>query len=176
LPPTPSGDFLCELCEIVCDLCGQKLLIAEFRKHKGHAKDAKKTVPSPPQPGIPKGQSGRKPDFLIIGRYERQRRFNLSFLVLILRLSHSPPPASAIILQPRGVPSTRQKLMYNRPSSPLQKTAGWSVRAARDCRSKAALSLTVLLAVAVSFWARSGRQPATIEHTVIITSGESHLR
>src|ERR1700692_2822915 len=57
--------------------------------------------------------------------------------------------------------------MYNRPSSPLQER-GWSVRAARDCRSKAALSLTVLLAVAVSFWACSGRQPATIEHTVII--------
>jgi phospholipase C len=47
------------------------------------------------------------------------------------------------------------------------------VRAARDSRSKAAPGLAVLLAVAVSFWACSARQPATIEHTVIILQ-ENH--
>src|ERR1700692_120138 len=31
----PRDNFLCELCEILCDLCGQKLLIAESAKeHK----------------------------------------------------------------------------------------------------------------------------------------------
>jgi phospholipase C len=38
---------------------------------------------------------------------------------------------------------------------------------------KATLTLAVLLAVALSFWACSGRQPAGIEHTVIILQ-ENH--
>jgi phospholipase C len=50
---------------------------------------------------------------------------------------------------------------------------GWSVRAARDSRSKAALNLAVLLAVAVTFWACSGRRPARIDHTIIILQ-ENH--
>jgi phospholipase C len=47
------------------------------------------------------------------------------------------------------------------------------VCAAQDFRPKAALSLAVLLAVALSCWACSGQQPAAIEHTVIILQ-ENH--
>jgi phospholipase C len=47
------------------------------------------------------------------------------------------------------------------------------VRAAGDFRPKAALSLAVLLAVALSLWACSGQQPGVIEHTVIILQ-ENH--
>jgi len=57
------------------------------------------------------------------------------------------------------------------PLYPLQKGTQVIVRAARDFRPKASLSLAVLLAVALSFWACSERQP--INHTVIILQ-ENH--
>ena len=47
------------------------------------------------------------------------------------------------------------------------------MRPARDLSPKATLTLAVLLAVALSFWACSARQPVGIEHTVIILQ-ENH--
>ena len=93
----PREAFLCELCEVLSDLCGQKLLAAESAET---AQSTRRILPSPPRPGY--AQRPMRSETLLSHYRTRRTENRIQGFEFASAFSIVASASGAMILYPAG--------------------------------------------------------------------------